>query len=100
MHSPRATPPLTDLADEVTNLSAGLGLLTFPFFPFALPALALVVVPLAVIAVAGMLLAAPLLLTLWLVRRVVRGRSGRRDSLVPSGSESRAVVAGPNAATR
>jgi hypothetical protein len=46
-------------------------------FPLALPALALVVAPLALVAVVGLLVASILVLPLWLARIVVRSRSHR-----------------------
>jgi hypothetical protein len=60
---------------EVCSLSVGLGILTMALFPFALPALVLLA-PLALVAVAGALLAAPILVPLWLARNVRRRRSG------------------------
>jgi hypothetical protein len=53
------------------SLSAGLGILTLPLFPLALPTLVLLA-PLALIPVAVLLLAAPVLLPIWLVRRIRR----------------------------
>jgi hypothetical protein len=83
MHVSRATPSSADVAVEVSSLSVGLGILTMTLFPFALPALVLLA-PLALVAVAGALLAAPILLPLWLARTVRRGRSG--GPLVPAGN--------------
>jgi membrane protein implicated in regulation of membrane protease activity len=60
-----------ELADEVGALTTGLGIITFQFFPFALPLLVLVIGPLAVLAVAGLLVALPVLLPLWLGRRAL-----------------------------
>ncbi len=65
------TPSLAELADEVGALTTGLGIITVPFFPLALPLIVLVVGPLAVLALAGLLLALPILVPLWLARRVL-----------------------------
>jgi membrane protein implicated in regulation of membrane protease activity len=91
MPAPRATPSSADVAMEVSSLSAGLGIITTALFPFALPALVLVA-PLALVPVAGLLVAAPVLLPLWLARRVRRGRSRRRRPLVPAGNEIRTAA--------
>ena len=98
MHGPRATPSSADVAMEVSSLSVGLGILTMALFPFALPALVLLA-PLALVPVAGMLLAAPILLPLWLARNVRRARSRRQGPLVPAGNEIRTVAAGGGAAS-
>ena len=76
MHA-RASPNASsaDVAVEVSSLSVGLGILTMALFPFALPALVLLA-PLALVPVAGTLLAAPILLPLWLAGNVRRGSSG------------------------
>jgi hypothetical protein len=66
------TPSPAELADEVGALTTGLGIITFQFFPFALPGIVLVVGPLAVLALAGLVLALPILVPLWLARRVLR----------------------------
>ena len=58
----------------------GLGILTFQLFPFALPLLVLVIGPLVPLAVVGLLLAAPVVLPIWLARAVRRARSRRRDA--------------------
>ena len=64
-------PSTADLAGEVGAISAGLGILTIQFFPFAMPLIVLVIGPLAVLALAGLLLALPILLPLWLARRLL-----------------------------
>ncbi len=84
MHAPRAAPSSADVAIEVADLLAGLGILTIALFPFALPGLLLVVVPLALLAIAGALLAAPLMLALWLAHTVLRRRSRRRSAHAPA----------------
>jgi hypothetical protein len=76
------SPSLGDLAGEAGGLIAGLGILTMQIFPFALPGLILVIGPLAVLALAGLVLALPILLPLWLGRlalRALRSRSERRQ---------------------
>ena len=72
MHAPRTSPAPADLATEFANLAVGLGILTFVLFPFALPALLLVVGPLVPVAVVGALLAVPVVLPVWLARIVWR----------------------------
>ena len=71
-HSP------ADVAAEANTLLTGLGILTIQIFPIALPLLVLVVAPLALVAMVGLLLVAPVVLPLWLVRTVLRRRSRRR----------------------
>jgi hypothetical protein len=83
------TPSAADLAAEAGALSTGLGIVTMQFFPFALPLLLLVVAPLAVLALAGAVLALPVVFAVWLARRAMRtlrrGRSGspRQDAADP-----------------
>ena len=80
-------PSSADLATEANGLSTGLGILTFTFFPFALPALVFVVAPLALGAVVGLVLAIPLALPIWLVRAVRRRQSRKAGSgMLPGGS--------------
>jgi hypothetical protein len=74
-------PSTADLAGEVGALSAGLGILTVPLFPLAIPLIVLVIGPLAVLAVAGLLLALPILLPLWLARRVLSALRRRPQPL-------------------
>src|ERR687896_2687822 len=77
------SPSPADLAVEAGGLIQGLGTLTIALFPFALPLLVLVIGPLAVLALAGLVLAIPILLPLWLGRlalRAVRDRRGRRPA--------------------
>jgi membrane protein implicated in regulation of membrane protease activity len=68
------SPSAADLVGWVGALNVGLGTLTFQLFPFALPLIILVVGPLAVVAVAGLLLALPIMLPLWLGRRLLHAR--------------------------
>jgi hypothetical protein len=74
-------PSIADLAGEVGALSAGLGILTVPLFPLAIPLIVLVIGPLAVLALAGLLLALPILLPLWLARRMQQALRRRREPL-------------------
>ncbi len=78
-------PSPAGLAGEAGALVAGLGILTIQLFPFALPLIVLVIGPLAVLALAGLLLALPILLPLWLVRRVMPAlrRAPRATRLAP-----------------
>jgi hypothetical protein len=81
MNAPRAGPSPTDVAAETSGLLAGLGILTMALFPIALPGLLLfVIAPLTLVAVAGLLLAIPLVLPLWLARTLVRSRARRRHA--------------------
>ena len=100
MQTPRQPPSSAELAAELTSLSGGLGILMVPLFPLALPGLLLfVIAPLALVAVAGVLLAIPFVLPVWLTRIVLRSRSRRRSPAVPASDEIRAVAAGQSAAT-
>ena len=100
MQTPRQPPSSAELAVELTSLSGGLGILMVPLFPLALPGLLLfVIAPLALIAVAGVLLAIPFVLPVWLTRIVLRSQSRRRSPAVPASDEIRAVAAGQSAAT-
>jgi hypothetical protein len=74
-------PSIADLAGEVGALSAGLGILTVPLFPLAIPLIVLVIGPLAVLALAGLLLALPILLPLWLARRMLQALRRRHEPL-------------------
>jgi membrane protein implicated in regulation of membrane protease activity len=80
MDASHTTPSATDVAAEVGSLSTGLGILTFTFFPFALPLLILTFGPLLPLAVAGLLLAAPFVLPVWLWRLARRRRSRARGA--------------------
>jgi hypothetical protein len=63
-----------DIADQVNALSAALGILIVPLFPFALPLLLLCIAPLLPLVVVGLLLAAIFYLPLKLVRFLTRKR--------------------------
>jgi hypothetical protein len=94
MHSRRMPTSPSDVATETGSLLAGLGILTTALFPIALPGLLLfVVAPLALVAVAGLALAIPLLLPLWLARILFRSRLHRRR---PAGSPGSAAAAAAN----
>ena len=74
---PRSAPTsAAEVAGEVGSVAAGLGILTTVLFPFALPLLLLAVAPLIPVAVAGLVLGAPVALAVWLVR-AVRARVAR-----------------------
>jgi membrane protein implicated in regulation of membrane protease activity len=77
-------PSTVDLAGDVGVLSTGLAILTIQLFPFAMPLIVLVIGPLAVLALAGLLLALPILLPLWLARRALSALR-RRPQPLPVG---------------
>ena len=62
----------SEVVTDGTTAVTGLALLTLQFFPFTIPMLILVVAPLALIAAAGLLVASPVLLPLWLISRARR----------------------------
>ena len=62
----------TEVISDGTDAITGLSMLTLQFFPFAIPALVLVIAPLALLAGAVLLIASPLLLPLWLIARARR----------------------------
>ena len=61
-------------------LVVGLTTLTIQIFPFAFPLLILVIGPLAVLALAGLLLVLPILVPLLLGRKLLANLRGRRPS--------------------
>jgi hypothetical protein len=77
-------PSPADLAAEANGLTAGLGILTMTFFPFALPALLLALplilplIPLLLLAGIGYLLFRLVALPVRLARTVVQRRTERR----------------------
>jgi hypothetical protein len=77
MDTSRATHSTSEVATETGGLLAGFGIITAALFPFALPGLLLVVAPLALVALAGVVLALPIVLPLWLVRSLRRRLSAR-----------------------
>ena len=92
MDANSAPPSAADLAGEAGALSAGLGILTIQIFPFALPLILLVIAPLAVLAVAGLLLALPILVPLWLGRLAIRALR-RQSEPRPVGHHHRSQLA-------
>jgi membrane protein implicated in regulation of membrane protease activity len=66
------SPSPADLAGEAGMLVVGLTTLTIQIFPFALPLIVLTIAPLAVLALAGLVLALPVVVPVWLGRRAVR----------------------------
>jgi hypothetical protein len=81
------SPSPADLAGEAGMLVVGLTTLTIQIFPFALPLLILVIGPIAVLALAGVLLALPILVPLWLARKllsVLRERRRRGAAVAPA----------------
>jgi hypothetical protein len=85
MNARHEAPSAADLAAEANGLTAGLGILTMTFFPFALPGLLLAlplllpVIPLLLMAGLGYLLVRLLLLPLRLARTVRGRRAAQRD---------------------
>jgi hypothetical protein len=69
MNRQHSTPSFADVAGELMGLAAGGGILTTVLFPFALPLLLLVVVPLAVLPVVAAVLVTPVVLIVRLARR-------------------------------
>jgi hypothetical protein len=100
MQAQRAGRSSGDAATEANALLAGLGILTIQVVPLALPGLLLfVIAPLALVAVVGVLLAAPFVLPAWLTRIVLRRRSRRRTPAVQASGETRTAAARQSAAT-
>jgi hypothetical protein len=81
MNGHPAGPSPAEVASEGNALMTGLGIITFTLFPVAVPALIFVVAPLALVGAVGLLLAAPVVVPLWLVRRVRRGRAARTQGV-------------------
>jgi len=81
MNGHPAGPSPADVASEGNALATGLGIITFTFFPFALPALVFVIAPLALLGLVAAVLAIPFVLPVWLVRRVRRRRAERTQGL-------------------
>lgn len=86
MHATRTSSSSTDVTGELSAWMAGLGIITLALFPFAVPLLVLVIAPVALITVAGVLLAVPVILPVWLARVLKRTHSRRRGTASP-GSE-------------
>jgi hypothetical protein len=72
MYANSSAPDPIDLASEAGGLMTGLSTLVIQLFPFAMPLLVLTVAPLAVLALAGLLIAVPIVLPLLLGRMVFR----------------------------
>ena len=70
MNRQHPTPSFADVAGELMGFAAGGGILTTVLFPFALPLLLLVGVPLTVLPVVAAVLVAPVVLVVRLARRV------------------------------
>jgi hypothetical protein len=81
------TPSLAELAGVAGGFVAGLTTLTIQLFPFALPLLILVIAPLAVLGLAAALLVLPILLPLWLGRRLLRALRRPHESVSPLPAE-------------
>jgi hypothetical protein len=102
MQAPPAAPSPAEVTTEVSGLLGGLGIITMALFPFALPGLLLalplviLVAPLALVAMAVLLLRAILILPFRLARAFVRSRSGREPA---AGSPGTASSAAANAET-
>ena len=97
------SPSPADLAVEAGGLIQGLGTLTIALFPFAIPLLVLVIGPLAVLALAGLVLALPILLPLWLGRlalRALRRRRGHRPVPHHHGGPAPVKLPSPNEGDR
>jgi hypothetical protein len=76
----QTTPSGLELVSEVSDLTAGLGILTFTLAPLAIPALALtalLALPLLIPVLLGAMFAAPFLLMARWLRARDRGRNGR-----------------------
>jgi hypothetical protein len=73
----RSTPTVAEILEDLAGLGAGAVTVFLPLFILAVPCAVLVVVPVlvagAVLAVAGALLALPLLPVVMVIRRLRRG---------------------------
>jgi hypothetical protein len=79
MHSSHSEGSPAEVVDLAGYLNTGLGILTFQFFPFALPLLLLTFGPLVVLALPFLLIGGIVALPIWLVRRLAAAvRSTRR----------------------
>lgn len=77
------TPRTADIAGKPSSWMAAGGILTVMLFPFALPCILLLVasaIPLALVAVAGAAVAAPVVLAVALGRRVINALRPRAGS--------------------
>jgi len=81
----------TDVIDEVSKWTVGLGILTLALAPLAIPILALtavalvpLVLPLVALALAAGFVAAPIMLIRSLVRRIAARRQTTTEGRVPA----------------
>jgi hypothetical protein len=72
MHANSSAPDALDLASWAGGFITAVSTLTIQLFPFAMPLLILTVAPLAVLALAGLVLVLPIVLPLWLGRLAFR----------------------------
>jgi hypothetical protein len=79
MHSSRSEGSPAEVAEVAGYLNTGLGILTFQYFPLALPLILLTVGPLVVLALPVVLIGVVVALPILLVRRLAAAvRSTRR----------------------
>jgi hypothetical protein len=88
MDQHQESPSPVELAAVVGSFVAGLTTLTIQLFPFALPLLILVIAPLALIGLVAAVLVLPILLPLWLGRRILLARRRRREQHPAAPDES------------
>jgi hypothetical protein len=81
------SPSPLDLAGEAGSLVVGLTTVTIQFFPFALPLLILVIAPLALLGLAAAVLLLPIMLPLWIGRRILRTRLSAPPHSHPQSAE-------------
>jgi hypothetical protein len=79
MHANSSAPDPIDVAGYAGGILVAFSTLTFQLFPFAVPLLALTFAPLLVLALAGLLLALPIVLPLWLGRLAFRAVRRARE---------------------
>jgi hypothetical protein len=86
MHANSSAPDPIDVAGYAGGILVGLSTLTIQLFPFAIPLLVLTFAPLVVLALAGLVLALPIVLPLWLGRLALRavGRARQPRPVVHS----------------
>lgn len=103
--STRQSPP-ADAGPGIGGILVGLGMITMAIFPFLIPGLATVAVialPLALPVVALTILVAVLALPVWVVRKAVgrrRGRRGRADPQPAAGKSGARTQRSGHTATR
>jgi hypothetical protein len=74
------SPSPAELVGQAGMLVVGVTTLTIQIFPFALPLIILTIAPLAVLALAGLLLALPILLPILIARRLTAALRRRRET--------------------